>query len=161
MKKLSTVFTAATLAAVFSVTGVAQSSAAPIFVPKTITTQSDLIQVRDGYRWRHGRYNGYRGYRNFRYNNGIPAGAFIAGALIGGAIANSGYYGGGYYGSSYYGNGYYPDRYYARPYQERVYYPRRNAYRQGYVDGYRAGYNDGAYGGGISCTERLQTAGKC
>ena len=156
MKKLQTVLTAAALAAAYSATSVAQSSAAPIFVPKTVTAQSDLIQVRDGYRWRHGRYNGYRGYRNFRYNNGFPAGALIAGALIGGAIANSGYYGGGYYG-----NGYYSDRYYARPYQERVYYPRRNAYRQGYVDGYRAGYNDSAYGGGISCTERLQAAGQC
>lgn len=155
MEKLQTVLSAAALAAAFSVTSVVQSDAAPIFVPKTVIAQSDLIQVRDGIRWRNGRYNGYRGYRNYRYNNGIPAGAFIAGALIGGAIANSGYYGG-----SYYGNSYYSDRYYGSPYQERVYYPRRNAYRQGYADGYRAGYNDGAYGG-ISCTERLQSAGKC
>jgi hypothetical protein len=151
--------------------------AAPIFVPKTITAQPDVIQVRDGW------YRGYRGYRNYRsgyrYNNGwwFPAGAFVAGALIGGAIANNNYYGGyypryyggyggygGYYGGygGYYGGGYYP-RYYAPRYYApaRVYYPPRGtAYRQGYRDGYRDGvgaryYND------ITCTQRLSDAGMC
>ena len=178
MKELQIGLPAAALAVAFSITSVMQSNAAPIFVPKTVTAHSDLIKVRDGVRWRNGRYNGYRGYRSYRpgyrYNNGswYPAGAFIAGALIGGAIANNGYYGNGYYGNNYYGNGYYGNNYYGNRYYgnsyypdgyypQRVYYPPRGSYRQGYADGYRAGYNDGAFGGGIPCNPRMEDAGKC
>jgi hypothetical protein len=143
-----------------------QASAAPIFVPKTVTAQSDVIQVRDG--WYRG-YRGYRGYRHgYRNYNGwwYPAGAFVAGALIGGAIANNNYYGGGYYGGGYY-NSYYGDGYYPRYYQPRyyaparVYYPPRGtAYRQGYRDGYRDGVN-ARYYDDITCTPRLADAGRC
>lgn len=138
MKTLYSGLTAALLAAAFvlPVTFPADhADAAPIFVPKTTSAQSDVVQVRDGW------YRGHRGYRYYRrgYHNyngwWYPGGAFVAGALIGGAIANSNYYG-GYY-PRYYGNGYYSD-YYA----PRVYYPPRGtAYRQGYRDGYRDGVN--------------------
>ena len=103
MKKLQASLTAATLAAAFAATSILPTNAAPTFVPKPVTAQSDVIQVNDG---RRGWYNGYRGYPRYRYgyryNNGFwfPAGAFVAGALIGGAIANNRYYG-GYYGGYY------------------------------------------------------------
>jgi hypothetical protein len=141
MKKLQTGLAAAALAA----TGAFQADAAPIFLPKTVTAQSDVVQVR-----------------HRRYRNWYPAGAFVAGALIGGAIANSNrYYGGGYYGNSYY-DGYYGDRYYPRYYAPaRVYYPPRGtAYRQGYRDGFRDGVNTRYYDD-ITCTPRLQDAGRC
>jgi hypothetical protein len=130
---------------------VGQANAAPIFIPKTVTAQSDVIRV-DHRRWRRGWY---------------PAGAFVAGALVGGAIASSNrYYGGGYYGggyyNSYYGDGYYPRYYRPRYYAPaRVYYPPRGtAYRQGYRDGFRDGAN-ARYYDDITCTSRLADAGKC
>jgi hypothetical protein len=175
MRKLQAGLTAATLAAAFAATSIMPADAAPTFVPKPITAQSDVIQVRDGW------YNGYRGYPRYRhgyhYNDGwwFPAGAFVAGALIGSAIANSNYYGGGYY-NNYYGGGYYPRAYYPRAYprayyprayypdyyQRRVYYrPRGTAYRQGYRDGYRDAYYGSRYYNDITCTQRLREAGRC
>jgi len=162
MKPIRGCITAALLAAAVPTAGVTSAGAAPLFMPKAATAQSDIVQVRDGVRWRRGWHNGYRGYPNYRpgyrYNNGwwFPAGAFVAGALIGGAIANNnGYYGNGYYGNGY-GGGYYP-RYY-RP--AEVYYPQGSSYRAGYRDGYRDGYYARPYRG-INCTSRLQDAGKC
>jgi hypothetical protein len=155
MKTYYSGLTAAMLAATFVLPGTFptnQADAAPIFLPKTATVQSDVIQV------------GHR----YRYRNWYPAGAFVAGALIGGAIANSnnyygnGYYGGGYYNNSYYGGGYYPRYYRPRYYAPaRVYYPPSGtAYRQGYRDGFRDGAN-ARYYGDITCTQRLQDAGRC
>ena len=154
MKTLHSGLAAAMLAAGFVAPGtfqVGQANAAPIFIPKTTTAQSDVIQV-DHRRWRRGWY---------------PAGAFVAGALVGGAIASSnrryygGYYGGNYYnsfyGGSYYPRAYYPDYYY----QRRVYYPPRGtAYRQGYRDGFRDGVSSRYYDD-ITCTPRLADAGQC
>jgi hypothetical protein len=174
MKTLQSGLAVAMLAAGFIAPGTlqfGQANAAPIFIPKIVTAQSDVIQVRDG-RWRRGWHNGYRGYpryrRGYRNYNGwwYPAGAFVAGALIGGAIANSNYYGGGYYGggyyNNYYGGGYYPRYYQPRYYAPaRVYYPPRGtAYRQGYRDGFRDGAN-ARYYDDITCTQRLQDAGQC
>lgn len=159
MKTLHSGLAAAVLAAAFVVPGTFptnQAAAAPLFIPKMATAQSDVIQIHDR-RWRRGWY---------------PAGAFVAGALIGGAIANSNrYYGGGYYGggyyrggyyNSYYGDGYYPRYYQPRYYAPaRVYYPPRGtAYRQGYRDGFRDGAN-ARYYGDITCTTRLADAGAC
>jgi hypothetical protein len=148
MKKLQSGLAVALLAAGFAAPEVfqaGQANAAPIFVPKTVTAQSEVIQVS-----------------HRRYRNWYPAGAFVAGALIGGAIANNRYYGGyyrpNYYNSYYGGGGYYPDDYY---YQRRVYYPPRgSAYRQGYRDGFRDGVSS-RYHNDITCTQRLQEAGKC
>jgi hypothetical protein len=170
MKTCHSGLAAVVLAAAFVLPGTFpanQASAAPIFVPKAATAQSDVIQVRDGW------YRGHRGYRYYRrgYRNHndwwYPAGAFVAGALIGGAIANNNYYG-GYYGNRYYDDGYYAPRYYApRSYApryyapSRVYYPPRGtAYRQGYRDGFRDGAN-ARYYDDITCTQRLADAGKC
>ena len=165
MNRLKTVGTAALMTAAFAAPMSGQAVAAPTFLPKAATAQSDVIHVRD---YRH--WNGYRGYRHhrpgYRYDNGwwFPAGAFLAGALIGGAIANNGYYGGyygnGYYGNRYYGNGYYGGyrRYYA---PAQVYYPPAgSSYRAGYRDGYRDGYRARHYDG-VVCTPRLQDAGRC
>jgi hypothetical protein len=141
MKSLQTGLAAAALA----VTGAFPANTAPIFVPKTVTIQSDVVDV--------GHYRRYRGW--------YPAGAFVAGALIGGAIANSNrYYGGGYY-NSYYGDGYYP-RYYRPRYYAPAggYYPRGTAYGQGYRDGFRDGVN-ARYHNDITCTPRLADAGQC
>ena len=157
MTKLQAGLTAATLAAAFAATSMMPAGAAPIFLPRNVTAQSDVIQVGDR-RW-------------------YPAaGAFVAGALIGSAIANSnryygGYYDGGYY-NSYYGGGYYPRRYYPRAYYPRAYYPdyyqrrvyyrpRGSVYRQGYRDGYRDAYYGSRYYDDITCTQRLQEAGRC
>lgn len=157
--------TAALLAAALSAAGMTPAASAPLFVPKAATAKSDIVQVRDGVRWRRGWHNGYRGYPNYRpgyrYNNGwwFPAGAFVAGALIGGAIAN----GNAYYGNGYYAGGYYPGggTYYPRYYRPaEVYYPQGSSYRAGYRDGYRDGYHAGRHNG-INCTSRLQDAGKC
>lgn len=162
MKTLHSGLAVAVLAAGFVATDTFQvdrAVAAPMFVPATVTAQSDVLHVRD--RW----YRGYRGYRNYRHGyhnrNGwwYPAGAFVAGAIIGGAIAN----GNSYYGRRYYDDGYYAPRYYAPRYYEpsRVYYPPRGtAYRQGYRDGFRDGAN-GRYYNDITCTPRLADAGKC
>jgi hypothetical protein len=166
MTTTSKSISAALLAAAVTTTGMTSAGAAPLFIPKAATVQSDIVQVHDGVRWRRGWYNGYRGYPNYRpgyrYNNGLwfPAGAFVAGALIGGAIANSNaYYGGGYYAGGYYpGGGTYYPRYY-RP--AGVYYPQGSSYRAGYRDGYRDGYYARPYGKPITCTSRLQDAGKC
>lgn len=149
--------TVAWLTAVIGATSFASAGAAPAYVPQMmrVAGQSDVIQIRDGVRWRHG-YRGYGpGYR-YRYGNDwYPAGAFVAGALIGGVIANSFDY------SPYYGDRYY-DRYYGEPY-----YPRRvyrvvpdSGYRQGYRDGYRAGRSDRYYGGYV-CSPRLADSGRC
>lgn len=150
--------TAVWLAAVVGATPLVPATAAPAYVPQTIQNahRSDVIQIRDGVRWRHG-YHGYGNYYRpgYRYRNGwYPAGAFVAGALIGGAIANSYDYD-PYYGDRYYGG-----------YQQR-YYPRRvyevapgSAYRQGYRDGYRAGRSDRYYGG-YPCSPRLADSGRC
>jgi hypothetical protein len=170
MRKLVTGLAAAAFAVAFVASGTfqgGQANAAPIFLPKTASTQSDVTLVRDRY------YRGYRGYRHYRhgYRNydgwWYPAGAFVAGALIGGAIANSNSYYGGYYGNRYYGgyydDGYYAPRYYAPRYYapSRVYYPPRgSAYRQGYRDGYRDGVY-GRYRSDITCTQRLVDAGQC
>jgi hypothetical protein len=134
MKTLHSGLAAAMLAAGFVASGtfqVGQANAAPIFIPKTTTAQSDVIQV-DHRRWRRGWY---------------PAGAFVAGALVGGAIASSNrrYYD-GYYGGNYYRRVYYP--------------PRGTAYRQGYRDGFRDGVSSRYYDD-ITCTPRLADAGQC
>ena len=131
MKRLQTGLAAAALAA----TGAFQADAAPIFLPKTVAVQSDVVQVR-----------------HRRYRSWYPAGAFVAGALIGGAVASS---------NRYYGNGYYRRAYYPDYYQRRVYYPQRgSAYRQGYRDGFRDGSNSRYYDD-ITCTQRLADAGRC
>lgn len=148
MKTLHSGLAAAMLAAGFVAPGafhVGQANAAPIFLPKTATVQSDVIQI------------GHR----YRYRNWYPAGAFVAGALIGGAIANSNRYYGGYY-NSYYGDDYYPRYYRPRYYAPaRVYYPPPGtAYRQGYRDGFRDGVS-ARYRNDIICTQRLEDAGKC
>lgn len=156
MRKLQTTLTATALAAAMASAGTVSANAAPLFLPKAAIEigQSDVIQVRDGVRWRRGWYNGYRGYpryrAGYRHYDGwwYPAGAFVAGALIAGAIANS---------NSYYGGDYYP-RYYA---PDPVYYPPRSAYREGYRAGYRDGYYARRYQNDITCTSRLQDAGKC
>ena len=136
MKRLQTGLAAAALAA----TGAFQADAAPTFLPKTVAVQSDVVQVR-----------------HRRYRSWYPAGAFVAGALIGGAVASSNrYYGNSYYGDSYYRRAYYPDYY-----QRRVYYPPRgSAYRQGYRDGFHDGAN-ARYYDDITCTQRLEDAGRC
>lgn len=157
MEKLQKGLTGAVLAAALAATGITPANAAPSVLPKAAfaNAQSDVVQVRDG-RWHNG-YRGYPRYRaGYRYHDGwwYPAGAFIAGALIGGAIAGSNYYG-GYYGGNYY-NGYYADGYYA----PRRYYPTGSSYREGYRDGYRDGYYARRYND-ITCTPRLQDAGKC
>ena len=131
MKRLQTGLAAAALAA----TGAFQADAAPIFLPKTVAVQSDVVQVR-----------------HRRYRSWYPAGAFVAGALIGGAVASS---------NRYYGDGYYRRAYYPDYYQRRVYYlPRGSAYRQGYRDGFRDGAN-ARYYDDITCTQRLEDAGRC
>lgn len=170
MKTLHTNLIAATIAATFGAAGVSPAAAVPLPLSKAsiAAPSSDVIQVDR--RWRRGYHNGYRGYHHYRsgyrYYDGwwFPAGAFVAGALIGGAIANNNYYGGyygGYYGSSYYGDGYYP-RYYPRYYERAsAYYPPRSSYRAGYRDGYRDGYYARRYYNDITCTPRLQDAGKC
>jgi hypothetical protein len=157
---------AAALAAVVCVGSIGPTGAAPLFVDKPASAKSTVIHVRDGVRWRRGWHNGYRGYPNYRagYHNyngwWYPAGAFVAGALIGGAIAGSSYYyGNGYYGG-YYG-GYYP-RYYPRYYEpEPVYAAPDSSYRAGYRAGYRDGYYARPYGNDITCTQRLESAGRC
>ncbi len=167
MRKLFTGFAAAMFAVAFVAPvpfSSGQANAAPIAIPKTPTTRTDVIQVRDGW------YRGYRGYRYYRpgYHNHngwwYPAGAFVAGAIIGGAIANSNnYYGDGYYSRRYYDDGYYEPRYYVpRSYApSRVYYPPRGtAYRQGYRDGFRDGVNARRYNR-ITCNWKMQDAGRC
>lgn len=91
MKKFLSGLCASALAASFAVSSVVPVNAAPVFIPKVQSTQSDVIQVQgDGRfdggnrRWRRGRdrdfdrsfrrgrdrdygwYRGYRGYRNYR-----------------------------------------------------------------------------------------------
>lgn len=153
MKKFQSGLAVAMLAAGFAAPELLQAghaNAAPIFVPKTVTAQSDVVQVS-----------------HRRYRKWYPAGAFVAGALIGGAIASSNRYYDGYYRpnyyNSFYGGGYYPRAYYPDDYyyQRRVYYPPRgSAYRQGYRDGFRDGVNSRYYND-ITCTPRLMDAGKC
>lgn len=170
MDKLQTGLAAATIAATFVIGSITNASAAPIFVPTSVATQSDVLQVRDGVRW----HNGHRGYRDYRHGyqryDGwwFPAGAFITGALIGGAIANSNsYYDDDYYSQSYRPRYYQPRYYEPRYYEPRYYAPQRvyrqpDSYRAGYRQGYRDGYDQRYYRGrDITCTWRLQDAGKC
>lgn len=105
---------AAGLAATFAVTGLAPANAAPTFVPQTTTTQSDVVQIQDGARWKKsgnwngnknwngnnnrngnwnggnnksGWYNGHRGYRYKRPGYRYNNGLwFPAGAFVAGAI---------------------------------------------------------------------------
>ena len=132
---------ATAFAATVAVASIGPADAAPLFLPRAVSAQpSDIIQVRDGVRWRgttyHGngvRYarkwngNGYRRGGNYAWHNGgyghynhyyghnnglsVSGGALIVGALIGSAIANSSYYGGSYYGGNYYGGNYYRQSY--------------------------------------------------
>ena len=165
MRTLQTCSTAAAIAAALVAAGAMPSNAAPPMLPQAAvaTSQSEVILVRDGVRWRRGWYNGYRGYPRYRagyhYHGGwwYPAGAFVAGALIGGAIANSNYYGDRYYADRYYGGGYYPRYYEPAP----VYHPSGSSYRAGYREGYRDGYYARRYRNDITCTQRLESAGKC
>jgi hypothetical protein len=109
---------ATSLVATFSLTTV-PVDAAPVFMPRAQSAQSDVIQVRDGW------YRGYRGYRHHHRHNDFwaPGGAFVAGALLGSAIANNnGYYGGHYRSGDYYGDPYYGDPYYVDPYYHDRYY---------------------------------------
>ena len=73
MKTCHSGLAAVVLAAAFVLPGtfpVNQASAAPIFVPKAATAQSDVIQVRDGwYRGNRG-YRYRRGYRNYNRTGG-------------------------------------------------------------------------------------------
>jgi hypothetical protein len=160
MQKLQ-IAISATLVAAFSAASPVEADAAPMILSKNFAVQTDVIQIRDGVRWRNGSFGPYRHYRPRYHNNDwYPAGALIAGAIIGGALANNSYYGNGFYGSPYYGSRYSRNRYYD-DYPRRVYQSRRSSYGQGYSDGYRAGYNDGAYGGGNSCNQRSADAGRC
>jgi hypothetical protein len=137
---------ATALAAIFTLPISLPATATPLFLPKAQTAQSDVVQIRDGPRWRqnfrrgdsYGWHNGYRGYRE-HYGLWFPGGAFIAGAIVGSAIANSSNYYGGYDG--------YEDRYYGRRY-----YPGRH-----YDDSYYGEY----YVNGRSCSPRMGDAGKC
>ncbi|UVK36551.1 BA14K family protein [Mesorhizobium sp. AR10] len=159
---------ATALVATFALSSPVPVEAAPIFVPRAQGAQSDVIQVRDGYR-------GPRGYRHYRrgyhrHNDfWAPAGAFVAGALLGSVIANNnGYYGGyyrsGFYGNSYYGGPYYGDPYYADPYYADPYY--RAPYRDPY---YRAPYYGNRYYGNRvhsnrsyrPCSPREADSGNC
>lgn len=157
MMKLQTAMIAAALAAISSAAGMQPAGAGPVSFSKSVAGGTDVIQIRDGGRWRNG--HGHRYYRpGFRHGSGfwLNGGPFIAGAIIGSAIANQGWYDDGYYGDPYYGDGYYRREYYP----ERVYVAPRSSYRQGFNDGYRAGYRDGSQGG-VSCNWRLQDAGQC
>lgn len=166
---------ATALVATFTITATVPLDAAPLFVPKAQSAQSDVIQIRDGFR-RGGNYGWHRGYSSNRYygrgyhghNDFWPGGAFIAGALIGSIIANSGYYG-GYYGGHYYGDGYYPgpyygpqyyygDAYYRQPYYGHRYYRSRHYGNRYYGNRY---YGTEYYGGGRPCTSRAADAGLC
>ena len=64
--KISTVLTATAVAAGFSMTGLTQVQTAPLPLLKAPSAQSDVIQIRDGGRWRGGGYRGYRGYGGYR-----------------------------------------------------------------------------------------------
>ncbi|RUM97000.1 BA14K family protein [Pseudaminobacter arsenicus] len=171
---------ATALVATFTLTATVPLDAAPIFVPRAQSAQSDVIQIRDGFRG-GGNYGWHRGYGGHRYYGSgyhrhddfwLPGGAFVAGALIGSIIANSGYYG-GYYGSRYYGGGYYPepyydnryyygDGYYRQPYYGTRYYGRhyRNRYYGNRYYGNRY-YRSQYYGNYRPCTSRAADAGLC
>jgi len=153
MVKLQAAMLSAALAAALAVTSVQPSSAGPFSPSKPAIVQSDVVEVRDGRRWRHRHFR-----PGFRRGNDLwlQGGVAIAGAIIGGAIVSQGWYGDGYYDGPYYGDGYYR-REYAR---ERVYVAPRSSYRRGFNDGYRAGYRDGALGSG-SCSLRLRDSGQC
>ena len=143
---------ATSLVATFVLASSAPVDAAPVFVPRAQSAQSDVIQIRDGW------YRGYRGYRHYHRHNDFwaPGGAFVAGALLGSMIANSigyygGYYGGGdYYGGPYYGDPYYVDRYDVDPYYGDPYYHDRY-----YGDGY---HSDRYY---RRCSPREADSGNC
>ncbi|WP_095089185.1 BA14K family protein [Mesorhizobium sophorae] len=143
---------ATSLVATFVLTSAVPVDAAPVFVPRAQSAQSDVIQIRDGW------YRGYRGYRHYHGHNDFwaPGGAFVAGALLGSMIANSngyydGYYGGGdYYGGPYHGDPYYGDRYDVDPYYGDPYYHDRY-----YGDGY---HSDRYY---RRCSPREADSGNC
>ncbi|UVC18278.1 hypothetical protein [Mesorhizobium onobrychidis] len=166
---------ATSLVATFALTSTVPVDAAPIFVPRAQSAQSDVIQIRDGW------YRGYRGYRHYRpgyhrHNDfWFPAGAFVAGALLGSMIANNnGYYGGyyrsGFYGDPYYGGPYYGRPYYGRPYYGGSYYGGSYYGRPYYRDRYYRNryYGDRYYGNGYHsnrsyrpCSPREADSGNC
>jgi hypothetical protein len=126
MKSVST--RVASLIAALAVTSSAPAYPAPIFVPNPQGAQSNVLQVRDG--WRGGNYNWYHGHGHHGhggYNDfWSSGGALIGGALLGSLIANGlyggGYYGGPYNGGGYYGGPYYGGGYYGGPYNGGGYY---------------------------------------
>jgi hypothetical protein len=70
MRYLSGTFAAALIAAL-AVTSASELGAAPLFVPKAATAQSDVVQVRDGVIWRRNQWGGnnYRRGGNYYGNN--------------------------------------------------------------------------------------------
>ncbi len=149
---------AAALAATFALPVSVPADAAPAFLPKAPTAQSDVIQIQDRARWRNG-HRGYRHYRRgYREFDGFwfPAAAFIAGAVIGGAIANNNDYYGGYDGYDGYGDRYYGRRYYGGRDYADGYYGDRYGDRY-YGDRYYGGY----YANGGPCSPRREDAGEC
>ena len=128
---------AAALLATLTFSGSQQLGAAPLVMPATPSATSDVVQVRDGVRWRRnhwnggnydrwsGRtgaagnnfrrdgnyawYNGHRGYRNHRHGYRNYNGFwFPAGAFVAGAIIGGALADDGYYGGGY-GPRYYLD----------------------------------------------------
>ncbi|TGP24907.1 MULTISPECIES: BA14K family protein [unclassified Mesorhizobium] len=135
------------LVATFALASTFPVDAAPIFVPKVQSAQSDVIQIRDGW------HRGYRHYRGYHQHDDFWAtgGAFVAGALLGSVLANdNGYYGGYYRGDDYYGDPYYGDRYYVDPYYHDRYYADRY-----YGNGY---YSNRSY---RPCSPREADSGNC
>ena len=114
MKKLFSTLCATALTASVAATSVLPASAAPVFVPKTPAVHSDVIQIKNKWKKRHGNNHNFRGknwngngHNNHHHggdNNNdwwYPAGAFVAGALIGSAVANNNrYYNSDYSGGS-------------------------------------------------------------
>lgn len=143
---------ATSLVATFVLASSVPVDAAPVFVPRAQSAQSDVIQIRDGW------YRGYRGYRHYHRHNDFwaPGGAFVAGALLGSMIANSnGYYGGYYGGGDYYGGPYYGDPYYVDRYDVDPYYGDPHYHDRYYGDGY---HSDRYY---RRCSPREADSGNC
>ena len=154
MRFLSGIATA--MVATFALTSAVPVDAATIFVPRTQSAQSDVIQVRDGW------YRGYRGYRHYRggyhrHNDfWFRGGPFVTGALLGSAIANNnGYYGGYYRSGDYYGGPYYGDPYYGDPYYGGPYYRDRYYADRYYGNGY---HSNRSY---RPCSPREADSGNC
>ncbi|BCH28262.1 hypothetical protein MesoLjLc_01920 [Mesorhizobium sp. L-8-10] len=140
MKNLVSWLNAAGVAAIFAVASVVPATGAPNLLPRPQTAHPtahplEVIQVRDGMRWRgngyrgggwrhggnwrgrnwhgsgfrgggyYGWYNGYGGY--YDDDAWVAGGALLLGALIGSAIANSSYYGDYFYEDRYLNGGRY------------------------------------------------------